>query len=159
MQLDATIVYYDANNMMMGKSTDTNYYLEKGKECILFFYAPTDSDYNFVPYDHYKITYTASPISGKISNLNDIKINSNMGTDNVMVEVTNDGDLSADFTQIYILFYKDDEIVGVDYQYAKVNEPGDVDYLEFDFPWDENYNTIQIDDYSIYINYSIKYEF
>lgn len=158
MKLEATIVYYDSDNMMIGKSTADNYYFEKGKECVLFFYAPTDSDYNLIPYDHYKITYSARPTDNMISNLKDIKISSNIGADNVMLEVTNDSDTSCEYTQIYILFYKNGEIIGIDYQYADVNDPGSVDYLEFSFPYDENYDTIEIDDYALYINYSYRYE-
>ena len=158
MHLEATIVYYDSDNLMIGKSTADNYYFEKGKECVLFFYAPTDLDYNYVPYDHYKITYSARSTEYMKSNLKDIKVTSNIGIDNVMLEVVNDGDESAEYTQIYILFYKDGEIVGVDYRYADVDEPGSVDYIEFSFPYDENYDTIDIDDYAIYVNSSYRYD-
>jgi hypothetical protein len=159
MDLEATIVYYDSSNMMIGKSGASNYYFEKGAECILFYSAPTDSNYDYVPYDHYKITYSASLISYMKSNLKDIEIASNIGIENVMLEVTNSGGQSAEFTQIAILFYQNGEIVGYDYQYADVQEPGSTDYLEFSFPWDENYETIQIDDYKIYINSSYYYDF
>lgn len=158
MRLEATIIYYDSNNKMLGKSSDENNYFEKGTECVLFFYAPTDSDYNIVPYDHYKISYSAMPISGMKSNLKDINITSNIGADNVMLEVSNDGDISPEYTLVYILFFKDGEIVGLNYQYVNVSDPGSIDYLEFSFPYDEDYNTIQIDDYKIYVNYSYKYE-
>lgn len=159
MELHATIVYYDADNQMIDKSSAANYHFEKGKECVLFFYAPIDSDYNYVAYDHYKITYSASAISFTKSNLKDIKIESNIGADNVMVEVTNDGDSTCEYTQIYIIFYKDGEVVGYDYRYANVNDPGSIDYLDFSFPYDESYDTIDIDDYSVYVNYSYSYDF
>lgn len=157
MILNATIIYYDADNMMIGKSAASNYYFEKGKECVLLFYAPTDSDFNYIPYDHYKITYSARPTSHLVSNLKDIKVSSNIGADNVMLEVTNDGDETSAYTEIYILFYKDEEIVGADYTYADVNDPGSVDYIEFYFPYDKNYDTIDIDDYAIYVNSSYRY--
>lgn len=158
MQLDATIVYYDSGDLMLGTSSAYNYYFEKGKECVFYFYPPVDKNFNTVPYDHYKISYYASPIKRMKSNLKDIKIDSNIGADNVMVEVTNDGNSACEFTLIYIIFYKDGEIVDVDYQYADVNEPGSVDYLEFSFPYDDNFETVEIDDYSIYVNYSYLYE-
>lgn len=157
MNLEATIVYYDSSDMMIGKSSANNYYFEKGAECVLFYSAPTDSNYDYVPYDHYKVTYSATPVSRMKSNLKDIVITSNIGIDNVMLEVTNNGDQSADFTQIYILFYQNDEIIGYDYQYADVQESGSVDYLEFSFPYDDNYDTVQIDDYKIFVNSSYYY--
>lgn len=143
---------------MIGKSTATNYYFEKGKECVLFFYTPTDSDHKPIKYDHYKITYSAESTDRMISNLKDIKISSNIGADNVMVEVTNDGDSSSEFTQISIIYYKDGEVIDYDFRYAYVNEPGNVDYLDFLFPYDENYEIMQIDDYKIYVNYSYRYK-
>lgn len=158
MQLEATIVYYDANDMMIGKSNARNYFFDKGRECVLFYSAPYDSSYNNVPYDHYKINYSVSPIKYMKSNVKDIKMDSNIGADNVMVEITNDGKLSVEFTEVYILFYKDGEIVGYGNRYADVQEPGSVDYLEFSFPWDEDYDTIEIDDYKLYVNSSYGYK-
>jgi hypothetical protein len=154
MQLTATIVYYDSDDMMLGKSTIDTYYFEKGKECVLLFYPPIDSNFNFIPFDHYKVLYTARSTDYLTSNQKNIKISSNIGADNVMLEVTNIGKSSSDYTLICILFYKEGEIVGIDYSSLYDMEPGGVDYIQFSFPSDENYNTIDIDDYEIYVNYS-----
>lgn len=108
---------------------------------------------------NYKVTYTVSEIKGKKSILNDIKITLNIGSDSVMVEVTNDGNSPCEYTQVYVLFYKDGELIGSLYHYADVNEPGSTDYLSFSFPFDDNYDRIQIDDYSVYVNYSYRFEY
>jgi len=155
MILDAKCVFYDEDNLMIGVAPASILNFEKGKEAVLIFYAPTDSNYNPIPYDHYKIIYSAESTDA-ISNIKDIKISSNKGTFSILLEVINDGDLSSEFTQIGILFYKDGEIIDYSYRYADVNEPGSVDYLEFYFPY-ENNKYIEIDDYAIYVNYSYGY--
>lgn len=155
--LTATTVYYDENGNMLGKSANDNYYFEKGKECAFYFYGPYDSDYKNVAYSSYKITYTAEAVSSMTSHLSDISVTSNIGADNVMVEVTNTGETETEFTIVSVVFYKGGIPVGYDYTYADVEGPGSTDYIDFSFPYDNDYNTIMIDDYKVFINSSYSY--
>lgn len=156
----ATAVYYDENGNMLGKSTAENYYFESGSRCALEFYGLYDSNYKDVPYSDYKISYTIEKVSEYTKScLKDIKIDSNYGADNVMVEVTNDGEQSTEFTEVCIVFYKDGIAIDYDYTYADVQSPGSIAYLEFSFPYDENYNTIQPDDYQVFVNNSLYYDY
>lgn len=156
--LDATMVYMDASGKAIGKSTSYNYYFESGKECALSFSAPYDKNYDTVEYDTYKISYKISSLSSSIkSALTDIKVEHNIGVDNVMVNVVNKGKKSPSSTIVSIVYYKDGEVIGYDYTYADVKSPGVEDYLEFNFPYDENYDTIDIDDYKIFVNSSYYY--
>lgn len=158
--LSATMVFYDANGKMLGESTEDNYYFEAGKKCALNFYRPYDSQYNYIQYDHYKVVYSADRTGYLISNLSDIVTNSYISAaDNVMVEISNTGNKTSLFTQVAIIFYKDGKAVAYDYTYADCNNPGSTDYLEFSFPYDENYETIQIDDYKLFVNSSYNYSF
>lgn len=156
--LTATAVFYDEKGKMLGKSTNDNYYFEPGKECALNFRGPYDADYRNVPYASYKLTYQATPISSSIkSTLSDISITSNIGADNVMVEVTNNGEVDAKYTVISVIFYQGGVPVGYNYRYSDAEAPGSVDYLEFSFPYDSEYNTIPIDDFKVFVNYSYYY--
>lgn len=158
--LTATAVFYDESGKMLGKSTNDNYYFEPGKECALNFRGPYDSDYRDVPYASYKVTYQAAPISPTIkSTLSDINITSNIGADNIMVEVTNNGDVETEFTVISVIFYQGGVPVAYNYRYADANAPGSADYIEFSFPYDSEYNTMPIDDYKVFVNYSYYYSF
>lgn len=153
--VSATVVYYDANGTMIGKSTDDNYYFEKGRKCALYFYGPYDSNYDRVKYSSYKINYSIDSVSSyTTSSVNNIKTKDNFGADNVMVEVTNSGKTKAEFTRVAIIFYKNSTAIGYDYRYADVNNPGDTDYIDFPFPYDSDYNTIYPDDYEVFVNYS-----
>ena len=157
--ITATMIFYDESSLMVGKTTSNNYYFESGKKCALIFPVPYDSDYtNKIEYSSYKLVYSVSNLIDSIkSNLSDIKTESNIAADSVMVEVTNSGSKSPDYTVVSIVFYKEGNIIGYDYQFAAVQEPGSVGYLEFNFPYDSDYNTIQIDDYKIFINESYYY--
>lgn len=155
--LSATMVFYDESGAMIGKSTDDNYFFEAGKQCALNFTTPYDDDYNSVNYYSYKINYTVKKVSYMTSNLSDIKTKSNFGSNSIMVEVTNSGNRTSEFTIISIIYYKDGKAVNYDYTYANVNAPGSIDYISFMFPYDNNYDTIQIDDYEIYVNSSYCY--
>ncbi len=154
-RIEAVAVYYDENGTMIGKSNDNNYYFDKDNECVLSFTRPYDSNYKDVEFESYKINYSISSVSKySKSNVKDIKISDNFGAENVMVEVTNSGKDKCLFTKIVIIFYKEGKVIYSDYQYADVNNPEDVDYLQFSFPYDENYNTIKPDDYKVYVNSS-----
>lgn len=156
--ISATAVFYDEAGAMIGKSTDDNYYFEAGKQCSLYFYGPYDGNYDNIPYSTYKITYSIENVLNNVkSNLSDIEVKSNVATDKVMVEVTNSGSKTSEFTQVGIIFYKNGQAVGYDYQYADCETPGSVSYLEFMYPYDENYDTIAIDHYEIYVNSSYSY--
>ncbi len=156
--LDATMVYMDASGKAIGKSTADNYYFEAGKECALSFSAPYDSNYDNVQYSSYKISYKLSELSSSIkSALSDIVVDSNIGVDNVMVNVKNESTKSPEFTIVSIVFYKDGAAVGYNYSYAHVESSGSEDYLDFSYPYDSNYETIQIDDYKVFVNGSYYY--
>lgn len=155
--LSATMVFYDEAGSMLGESSGENYYFEPGKKCAVYFSGPYDGDYNNVEYSSFKTIYSVDSTEYLISNLSDIKIVSNIGSDNVMVEITNSGNETSEYTEIGIIFYKDGEAIAYDYNYAECETPGSIDYLEFSFPYDENYDTIQIDSYEVYVNSSYKF--
>lgn len=157
--LDATLVYMDASGTVIGKAESYNYYFESGKECALKFNGPYDSNYKDVEYSSYKVSFKPSAISSDSlkSALSSIAVEANIGVDNVMVNVKNTGSKSPSSTVISIVYYKDGNVIGYDYQYADVETPGAEDYLEFSFPYDENYDTIYIDDYKVFVNSSYYY--
>ena len=157
LSLTATAVFYYASGAMLGESSSQNYYFESRKKCALYFSAPYDSDYNQVSFNSYKISYSVSNIDYAKSNLSNIVTESNIGIDNVMVKASNNGDVASDSTQVCVIFYSDRKMVGYVYQCADVLNPGTEDYLEFNFPYDQNYKTIQIDYYEVFVNNSYYY--
>ena len=73
-----------------------------------------------------------------------------------MVEVKNVGRKNYS-TQIGVVFYQNGRIVGYNYNYAHVENPGSTAYLQFNFPYDRNYEDIIPDRYEVYVNNSYTY--
>lgn len=154
-KLDMDCLYYNSSNVLIGKSSDNCYLLEPGREAALFAHNPYDSNYRDVEYSRYAINFTCEKPT-TIGNANNIVCNANFGSGNVMATVRNSGE-RAEFTVVSIVFYKNGSVVGYNYRYADVENPGTTDYLEYSFPYDSEYNTIIPDNFKIFVNYSYRY--
>ena len=155
--VEMTCMYYDAAGALIGKNEDECYGIEAGKSVALFALNPYDSNFNDVEFSTYSISLNVEKPSPSIFNTDGIVCNANFGADNVMAEVKNNGKNGVEFTQIAVVFYKNGVPVGHEWHYAEVMNYGDSDVLEFDFPYDSNYNTIYPDDFKVYINGSYGY--
>lgn len=154
-KLDMDCLYYNSSNALIGKSSDSCYLLEPGREAALFAHNPYDSNYRDVEYSRYAINFTCKEPT-TIGNANNIVCTANFGSGNVMATVRNSGQ-HAEFTVVSVVFYKNGNVVGYEYHYADVNNPGSTDYLEYSFPYDSEYNTIIPDNFKIFVNYSYRY--
>lgn len=156
-EIKAKLVYFK-NGSMIGSSSDENYSFESEKECALFFDAPVDSDYHYMDYDDYKISVTASPASTTFSNVSAISIKSNMSDGGVTVEAENTS--KSNFTSVKaacVMYDSSNHAIGYEERYLNCDNAGDIDYLTFSFPDDENYDPIIPYTYKIYINGAYKY--
>ena len=150
--VDAKLVYL-SNGGMVDTSSDFTRALESGKECALFFSAPTNKDYDYVEYDDFKITLSVNKANYEKSCLNGIEIESNTGADNITAQVSNNSGMDFEFVKIAVVFYNSGgNAIGYEYGYADCLKDGSVDYLSFDYPYDSNYETIYPSNYKIYVN-------
>ena len=155
--MTAKIAYY-RNGKMIGTASDNNYAFEKGRTCALFFRAPYDSNYRDVEYDNYKIAIQADKGTNLICGSSKIKVTSNFGADNVSAKIKNNSGKKLYSIQIACVFYDSKgNAIGYKYYYADCNKKGSIDYLSFDFPYDENYETIRPKKYKIYVNNAYTY--
>lgn len=149
--VSADCMFYDSKGNMIEKSSDSNYALEPGRECALFAWI-SHSDWST-----HKINLKVESANSVISNVSGIKVTYNVGNQNVMIKVKNNGQKNA-FTQIAVVYYKNNKVVGYECQYADVKSYGATDYLELPFPYDWDYNTIVPDRYVVYVNNSYTYD-
>ena len=155
--LTAKIAYY-SKGKMVGTASDENYAFEKGRTCALFFHAPYDSNYRDVEYDNYKISISAEEGTNLICGSSKIKVTSNFGADNVSAEIKNNSSDDFSTIQIACVFYDNaGNAIGYDYHYADCKKKGSTDYLDFDFPYDEDYETLFPNKYKIYVNNAYTY--
>ena len=155
--VEAKMAYY-SNGKMIDTASDSNYAFESGAECALFFHSPQDSDYNDVNYDDYKITLSVEQGTNLICGSKKIDVESNFGSDNVSAEVTNNSGEDLFSIQVSVVFYDDNgKAIGYRYHYAECLTDGSVDYLSFNFPYDNNYDTIYPSSYKVYVNNAYTY--
>ena len=152
LNVEGQAVYYRAG-AMIGTNSDYNYCLEPGREAVMFFLAPYDSDYNYMDYDSYRINFKANVGTNLVYGASSISVKSNWGTDNVTAEFKNES--STDFKHINAtaVFYDImGNVVGYDNSYVDCEKGGSIDYVSFDFPYDDEFNTIIPASYKIYVN-------
>lgn len=155
--VEAKLVYF-LNGRMIDTSSDSNYAFESGKECALFFPAPMNSDYDYVSYDDFKITLSVDKTNYIKCASNGIDVKSNIGADNVTTEISNNSGMDFDYIKIAIVFYNaSGKAIGYEYHYANCLKDGSVDYLSFDFPYDDNYETLYPSRYEVYVNEAYTY--
>ena len=143
-------VYY-LNGTMVGIEKDYNYAFAAHSKCALQGWNHDKT------WDSFKINLRIEKASSKIiTNNSGIRYTSNFGDNNVVVKVSNQGRKNYS-TQIGVVFYQNGRIVGYRYNYAHVENPGSTAYLEFNFPYDRNYEDIIPDRYEVYVNNSYTY--
>ena len=134
--LTVEFVYY-LNGSMIGTSKGYNYAFAPHSKCALQGWNHDKT------WDSFKINLKIEKASNTITNNSGIRYSSNFGDNNVMVEVKNVGRKNYS-TQIGVVFYQNGRIVGYNYNYAHVENPGSTAYLQFNFPYDRDYNDIMI---------------
>lgn len=147
--LTVEFVYY-LNGSMIGTSKGYNYAFAPHSKCALQGWNADKT------WDSFKVNLKIEKTSSIITNNSGIRYSSNFGDNNVMVEVKNVGRKNYS-TQIGVVFYQNGRIVGYNYNYAHVENPGSTAYLQFNFPYDRDYNDIIPDRYEVYVNNSYTY--
>jgi len=157
--VSAKLAYY-SGGVMIGTSSDDNYGFENGGECALFFHSPYDADYHDVAYDDYKITLSVEEgSSGLVCGSSGIEVSEDFGTDNISAEVKNNSGKTLNSIVISCVFYDSlNNAIGHDYHYVECKTDGSIDFVTFNFPYDENYDAIIPSDYKIYVNHAYSYD-
>ena len=156
--VEAKIVYY-SNGVMIDTSSDENYAFESGRECSMYFLAPHDSSYNNVPYDDYKIFLSVEKPENLICGSEGIKVETNYGADNISATVENNSGKNLSYFQVAIVYFNSSgKVIGYDYvNNLKCSNDGDVDFITFSFPYNDDYETIYPDSYKVYVNNAYTY--
>lgn len=153
------MVYYKNGLMISTVNGDDNNAFEPGTECAITFLGPMDGNYDHVSYDDYKLSMSIEKGSENlVLGAKKISVSAQVGSDNVTAEFTNNSGKSLEFIYAVCVFYDDNKkAIGYSEKYIDCKTPGSVDYATFDFPYDDEYNTIRPDSYKIYINKACSY--
>lgn len=158
--IDAKMVYYNNGAMIGTTGGMDNYAFEPGTECALGFIGPTDNDFNYVDYNDYKLSMSIEKGSDSlITGAKKISVNAQVGADNITAEFVNNSGKSLEFIYAVCIFYdKNKKAIDWEGKYINCKTPGSADYATFDFPYDDNFDTVRPDSYEIYINHAYDYD-
>lgn len=148
--LDVEVVFYDEDDKLLGSDDTTIYAVPKKSETVAWFYeVPED-------YSKYEITVDVEESRYK-GYASDIKIESNDTGSKIVAQAEIDTKVDLDSVELITLFYKNDEIVGFDNDYEYDVEAGDTLNMNFNYPYDSNYKTIEYDDFKVLVVSAQKY--
>ncbi len=148
--VDIDCLFYDSNGNLLEKSSDSNYALESGRECALFAWNSSSN------WSTHKINLKVLDAKNIITNAPKINTTFNVGNENVMIKAKNNG-IKVFSTEIAVVYYKNNRVIGYGRRYPDINNSGATDYLEVPFPHDNDYNAIYPDRYVVYVNHSYTY--
>lgn len=142
------VVYYDSfGNMIYTDDFFKNYFnvIEPGKNQIAYFSYPKDN------YSSYKIKVSAKMQDRAIGMVDNINVTSSSSSNGVTAKIQNTSSKAISVTYIYILYYKNNEVVGFDWDNIYDFKGLDSKYMQFSNPYDDNYNDINFDRYEIFV--------
>ncbi len=143
--IDVEVEFYDKNNKLVGVETDNISASSKGSKFSLNFKDVPKS------YDSYKV-YIDIEETNATSYTKDLKAESEKSEEKIVVQIKNTTDKEIESIKASIIFYKDEKIVGYDYSIDDEIKPDRSANFEFDYPFDENLENIEFDNYEVYIN-------
>lgn len=144
-EIDVEVEFYDKNQKLVGAKKNDIDASSKGKKFALKFSDIPKS------YDSYKV-YIDIDETDDSSCLNDLKAESSKTDEKVVVQVKNTTGKEIEHITTAIVFYKDGKIVGYDESSNYEIKPDRSANFEFDYPYDEESETIKIDNYEVFIN-------
>ncbi len=149
--LEITVEYYDANEVYVGESTESLDAQIMNHEFAL--------ELSSVPksYDHYKVIIDVEKAS-KISYVDKLNATSTDNGEKIVGQIKNDTGEEIDYIESAIVFYKNGEIIGYDYDLSSSIKTGRTANISFYKPYDNHYNDIPYDNYKVFINEAYSYD-
>lgn len=147
--LNATIIFYDADGNMVGTDSDGHDAVLPGASVASIFDMPDDTR-------KYEVLVTVDDKYGDYENLSEyVSLEADMTSKEIIVKATNTSSKAIDELEMVAVFFKDTYVIAADTEETYRIAPGQTVVLEFSVPysWTENgYERLTFDDYSLYIN-------
>jgi len=155
LRVQATVLYYDAAKNLIDTKSETLSTLGTGRTGAIKIGGPRSNSYDRLDYASYDVKLTADRAyhENKELGFNNISIQTTRTADKVIVKATNTGKTKYSVIEIAILFFDaDGNCIDYDYSYADCELAGSEGYINFNFPYDDDYNTIVPASFKIYVN-------
>ncbi len=146
------IEFYDKNGTILGSDSDYVFGYAPGQEIVSSFYSAPEK------YDSYKIYFDAED-SFYTPRYKDIEIitNDNKETEKIIIQFKNTSDTEIKSVEAGVVFYKNGKIIGYDSDYDTTIKVGRSANLSIRYPYDRYYDTIEFDEYRVFINSAYSY--
>jgi hypothetical protein len=157
--MEVDLVFYAQDGSMITSTSNYAYSFLPGAYVALNFYLPYDDDYNLIPYASYDILCNPTMDPSYLYNNapEKVDIQSNTGTDGVVAMVTNTSSATMNSIELACVFFRGDDIVGYTWNSANDLASGASTSLQFYYPYDMDYNDVQFDSYTIFVNSALSY--
>ncbi len=144
-ELEVEVEYYDANGLLVKSDSDSLYAVDSNNEVAIEFWLTPDS------FDNYKI-YVDVNATNAISYSNKLEIVHNNTGKEITVQVKNPTENIIDNIGVSIVYYLNDQVVGIDTDSAYDIKPNRSGNFEFNYPTDRRYNNVLFDKYKVFVN-------
>ena len=148
-----TVNFFDNNGTFAEScnASDSYFCIPANKEIITYLYGSSSHDYSKYTKSEIELS-TGEPFYEYRTNL-DATFN-NTGSQ-IAATVTNNTDIDLDSVEVNVVFYKDGKIVGIkngSSNYGtKISKDGGNAYINIYYPYDNNYNDVEFDNFEGYV--------
>lgn len=159
--LTVTVLYYDKFGNLIDSVKKENYCLESNRTCALKIIAPFNKNtWEDIDYNSYKVKLSVEKTTNMVLGAKYISldINNSPSTAMLVVGATNTGSKNLYTVQIAAVFFDENgDCIGYDYAYPDCKKAGSTDYVNLDYPYNRNYDSIPPASYKVYVNHAYNY--
>ena len=159
--LDADVVFYNTDGSILSVENGYIWGCAANGKAVVEVPAPTNDNYDPLPYDHYDIAITATAVdtaytAPNYSNEFDIQSSSD-ASGTVYATISNPTGLTFDSVDLACIYYADGEVIGISFDYLyDIGKSGEAEFLG---PHDVEYRALPYDDYEIIVNNTYYYDY
>lgn len=159
--LDADVVFYNTDGSILSVENGYIWGCAANGKAVVEVPAPTNDNYDPLPYDHYDIAITATAVdtaytAPNYSNEFDIQ-SSPDASGTVYATISNPTGLTFDSVDLACIYYADGEVIGISFDYLyDIGKSGEAEFLG---PHDVEYRALPYDDYEIIVNNTYYYDY
>lgn len=149
--IEIKIEYYNDKDKKIGSDEDIYSAILHKKEIAL----------SFMIYEEYKYfkVYLNTKESSYISLENHLGISERQDDENMKMvfNIKNNSDKKIDYLELTIIYYKNDEIIGVESEFGAAIKPNSQGKITLSYPLNDNFQALDFDNYKLYINEACAY--
>lgn len=144
------VEFYDENNTFIASAKEYEFSVVKDKEVALEIY---DTPENFSTYK----VYTDATKSYGVSMMDKVEMTHSNNGKEIVVQVKNNAETVIDSITVAVVYYKDNKVVGYEYDLETDVKAGRSANFALDYPTDKNYRDVSFDTYKVFLNRAESY--